>query len=85
MQKELQSLNNLLSKHDNNYEEFSSVSNIVFYLKDHLVLFQEEKSVKKMSFNFLVNFWAEADENGIMTWNVMREKSLYSTTLMMKI
>ena len=66
-------------------KNFLSAWNIVFYLKDHLVLFQEEKSVKKMSFNFLVNFWAEEDENGIMTWNVMREKSLYSTTLMMKV
>ena len=27
-----------------------------------------------MSFNFLVNFWAEADENGSMAWNVMRDK-----------
>ena len=27
-----------------------------------------------MSFNFLVDFWAEADENGSMTWNVMHDK-----------
>ena len=27
-----------------------------------------------MSFNFLVDFWAEADENGSMTWNVTRDK-----------
>ena len=27
-----------------------------------------------MSFNFLVNFWNEADENGSMTQDVMRDK-----------
>ena len=27
-----------------------------------------------MSFNFLVDLWAEADENGSMTWNVTRDK-----------
>ena len=27
-----------------------------------------------MSFNFLVNFWTTADENGRMTWNVTHDK-----------
>ena len=28
----------------------------------------------KMSFNFLVNYWTTADENGSMTWNVTHDK-----------
>ena len=55
-------------------KNFLSASNIVFCLKDLLVLFQEKKIRKKMSFNFLVDFWAEADENGSMTWNVKHDK-----------
>ena len=27
-----------------------------------------------MSFNFFVNFWTTADENGSMTWNVTHDK-----------
>ena len=27
-----------------------------------------------MSFNFLVNYWTTADENGSMTWNVTHDK-----------
>ena len=56
LQKELQSLNSLLSKHDKNYEEFSA-SNIVFYPKDLLVLFQENKKVsQKIVVQFLSKF-----------------------------
>ena len=56
LEKELKTLNDLLLKHEgNNYEEFSVCPDVVFYLKDLLVLFQEEKSEVKMSFNFLVN------------------------------
>ena len=33
------------------------------------VFIQEKKKLEvKMSFNFLVNFWNIADENGSMTW-----------------
>ena len=56
-------------------KNFLSASNIRFYLKDLLVLFQEKKIIKKkILFNFLVSFWTELDENGSMTWNVMCDK-----------
>ena len=36
--------------------------------------FKKKKSKVKLSFNFLVNFWTTADENGWMTWNVTYDK-----------
>ena len=68
LQKELQSWNNLLSKHDNNYEEFSDCLEHCFLPRTLFFIHCF------LSFNFLVNFWNEADENDSMTWNVTRDK-----------
>ena len=72
--KELQSLNNLLSKHDINYEEFSVCLKHCFLPERSFGFISRKKIIERNVIQFFSKFWAEADKNGSMTWNVTRDK-----------
>ena len=75
MEKELKTLNDFLLKHEgNNYEEFSLCLEHLLLPDRAFGFISRKKSEVKMSFNFLVNLWNTADENGSMTWTFADQK-----------
>ena len=73
--KELESLNNILSKQKGNkYEEFSVCLDEFYLPPKQSFGFISRKKIEAMSFNFMVNFWTMLDQNGSMTWTMTQDK-----------